>query len=195
MTEKDILDISNNNNGYLYSDLLKQYNIDSSYISRLAKKGEITKVAPGIYITKKTIEDEFYINSIRYSKIVYSGDTAIFLNGLSNKQFPELEASIPYGTHIPKIEGFIVRQSRSQNFSLGIAEIETPFGNKVRCYDKERCICDLFIRPDNYDYEDRVYAIKEYKNNYLNFDKLYEYAKILGVYEIVRSVFEVVGWN
>ena len=99
-----------------------------------------------------------------------------------------------YGTHVPKIDGVVIRQSRSRHFCLRITEIETAFGNKVICYNKERCICDLFIRPNNYDYEDRVYAIEEYKTNYLNFDKLYEYAKLLGVYKIVKSVFEVVGW-
>ena len=26
---------------------------------------------------------------------------------------------------------------------MGIVEIETNFGNRVRTYDKERCICDL----------------------------------------------------
>ena len=195
MKEKEILDIANSNNGYLYSEILKKYDIESTYITRLIKKGKLFKVAPGIYVTENTIEDDLYIYSIRFSKIIYSGDTAIFLNGLSNKQYPEYEACVPYGTHIPQIDGFLIKQSRSQHFSLGITEVETAFGNKVRCYDKERCICDLFIRPDNYDYEDRIYAIKEYKNNYLNFDKLYEYAKILGVYEIVKSVFEVVGWN
>ena len=75
----------------------------------------------------------------------------MFLNNLSNKQSPIREFTIPYGTNVPKIEGYNVKYDRKDSFDLGVEEIETPLGNKVRCYNKERCICDLFIRSDYYD--------------------------------------------
>ena len=195
MKLENIIAIANLNNGYLTPKLIKENGIYTSYIRRLLNVGELFRVERGIYITKQGVEDEFYINNIKYTNIVYSGDTAIFLNGLSNKQSPEKEVSIARGMGIPKLDGYTIKQSRKDTFYLGITMVETPFGNKVRCYDKERCICDLFIRPDNYDYEDRVYAINTYKNEYLNFDKLYNYARILGVLDKVKSVFEVVAWN
>ena len=191
----NIIAIANLNNGYLTPKLIKENGIYTSYIHRLLNVGELFRVERGIYITKQGVEDEFYINNIKYTKIVYSGDTAIFLNGLSNKQSLEKEVSIARGMGIPKLDGYTIKQSRKDTFYLGITMVETPFGNKVRCYDKERCICDLFLRPDNYDYEDRVYAINTYKNVYLNFDKLYNYARILGVLDKVKSVFEVVAWS
>ena len=195
MRLEDIIELANLNNGYLTPKLIKDNGIYTSYIHRLVDAGELFRVERGIYITKNGVEDEFYINNLKYSNIVYSGDAAIFLNGLSNKQSPEKEVSISRGMNIPKLEGYTIKQSRKDTFYLGITMVETPFGNKVRCYDKERCICDLFIRPDNYDYEDRIYAINTYKNEYLNFDKLYNYARILGVLDKVKSVFEVVAWN
>ena len=195
MKLENIIAIANLNNGYLTPKLIKENGIYTSYIHRLLNVGELFRVERGIYITKQGVEDEFYINNIKYTNIVYSGDTAIFLNGLSNKQSPEKEVSISRGMNIPKLEGYTIKQSRKDTFYLGITMVETPFGNKVRCYDKERCICDLFIRTDNYDYEDRVYAINTYKNEYLNFDKLYNYARILCVLDKVKSVFEVVAWN
>lgn len=195
MKKEDIIDIANDNNGYIYSRLVKENNIPTSLISRLEKEGFLTKLSRGVYITRQGVEDELFILSLTYSRIVYSGETALFLNGLSHKQSPIYEYSIPYGTFAPKIDGFNIKYSRKKTFATGITEVETSFGNKVRCYDKERCICDLFIRPDYYDYEDRVYAINEYKNNYINLKKLYEYAKELNVYDEVRNVFEVIGWN
>ena len=191
----DIIKLANQNNGYLTPDLIKENDIYTAYIYRLVKSGELFKVERGIYITKQGVEDEFYINNLKYTNIVYSGDTAIFLNGLSNKQSPEREVSIAREMNTPKLVGYSIKQTRKDSFHLGITMVETPFGNKVRCYDKERCICDLFIRPDNYDYEDRIYAINTYKNEYLNLDKLYSYANKLGVLDIVKSVFEVVAWN
>jgi predicted transcriptional regulator of viral defense system len=195
MTKQDVVDIANKNNGYLYSKVIKENDIPTSYIVRLVKEGVLAKVARGVYVSEAGVEDELFINSIKYNRIIYSGETALFLNGLSNKQTFSREFSIPFGTHVPVINGYAVKYSRKKTFSLGSTEVKTPFGNKVRCYDKERCICDLFIRPDDYDYEDRVYAINEYKSKYLDFKKLYEYARQLGVYQKVQNVFEVIGWN
>lgn len=195
MKKEDILAIANEHNGYLYSELIKKYSIDTIYISRLVKEGMLFKVARGIYITENGVEDFYFIQNIIYSKIVFSGESALYLCNLSNKQFVNNEVTIPYGSSSPKIANCKVVVSRRADFSVGITELDTPFGNKVRTYDKERCICDLFIRPDYYDYEDRVYAINEYKKSYLNIKKLYEHAKILKVYDEVRNVFEVIGWN
>lgn len=195
MSKEEIIGIANDNNGYLYSKIMKEFGMQTSVIGRLEKEGLLTKVARGIYITDRGVEDEFFINSVKYSKIVYSGETALFLNGLSNKRSTIKEFTIPYGTNTPQINGYEVKYSRKNTFALGITELETPFGNAVRAYDKERCICDLFIRPNHYDYEDRVYAINEYKDKYLDFKKLYDYAKKLGVYEEVSNVFEVIGWK
>ncbi len=195
MSKETIIKIANENNGYLYSKIIKENKIQTASIGRLEKEGHLNKITRGIYITEQGVEDELFINSIKYKRIVYSGETALYLNGLSNKQSPIKEFTIPYGTCTPSIDGYIVKYSRKNTFALGITEINTSFGNPVRTYDKERCICDLFIRPDDYDYEDRIYAINEYKNKYLNFKKLYKYAKSLGVYEKVSNVFEIIGWK
>lgn len=196
MNKDEVVLIANKNNGYLFSKIIKENNIPTVVIGRLVKDGVLTKVARGIYITNQGIEDQLYVASIKYSRIIFSGDTALFLNGLSNKQSPGLEYTVPFGTCVPKIEGFDIKYCRNENkYALGMIYIKTPFGNAVRCYDKERCICDLFIRPDYYDYEDRIFAINEYKNRYLNFKKLYNYAEKLGVYEKVKNLFEVIGWN
>lgn len=195
MKKKEVIEIANKNNGYLYSSIIKEHSIPTSTVSRLVKDGILEKVYPGVYLTSVGVYDDLFVYSLKYSKIIYSGETALFLNDLSNKQSPIYEFTIPYGTFTPNIDNFNVKYSRKDTVDLGVVEIETQFGNKVKSYDKERCICDLFIRPDYYDYEDRVYAINEYKNNYLNFKKLYDYAEKLGVLKDVKNVFEVIGWN
>lgn len=194
MNKELVLEIAKNNNGYIYSNIIKENNIPTIYLTRLVKEGNLKKIYRGIYIINGIIEDPFFVKSVVYSKLVYSGKTALYLNNLSNQQFDEYEATIPYESHIPKIAGFRITQSRKSAFSLGVDLIETPYGNKVKCYNKERCICNLFIEND-FDYEDKVYAINEYKKNYLNIKKLYEYAKNLKVLDKVRNVFEVIAWN
>ena len=93
MRLEDIIILANQNNGYLTPNLIKENGIYTSYIHRLVIAEKLFKVDRGIYVTKQGIEDEYYINNLKYSNIVYSGDTAIYLNGLSNKQSPEKEVS------------------------------------------------------------------------------------------------------
>jgi len=195
MNKEEVIEIANNNNGYLYSKIVNKHKIPTAYITKLIREEKLEKVAKGVYITSKGLEDLYFINAVKYSKIVYSGESALFLNNISNKQFVENEVVIPYGSTAPKIDNYKVRVSRKDSFNLGIIEIKTPFNNVVKSYDKERCICDLFLRPDYYDFEERIYAINEYKKNYLNIKKLYKYAKELKVYDEVKNVFEVIGWN
>lgn len=181
-------------NGYIFSKKLKEQNIPSVYITRMVKEGSIVKVAPGIYITKDVIEDMFYIYSMQYKSIVYDGQTALYLNKLTNRQFNGYQVIVPYGSKVINYK-FKVRTTRNKIFyDTGISNIETPYGNIVKCYDKERCICNLFLYND-FDEEEKSYAIREYKNNYLDIKKLYEYATILGCIEEMKNVFEVIIWE
>ena len=47
-------------------------------------------------------------------------------------------------------------------YELGVVEIETPNGNKVRAYDKERCICDIIRSKGRMESEQVKKTIKQY---------------------------------
>ena len=79
------------------------------------------------------------------------------------------------------------------SFDLGVEEIETPFGNKVRCKHKKDASVIYLLDQIIMIYRLVIFAINEYKNIYLDFKKLYEYAKILKVFEQVSNVFEVIA--
>jgi hypothetical protein len=49
MTQEQIIDIANQNNGYIYSKLVKENQIQTENIVRLVKSGKLTKVDRGIY--------------------------------------------------------------------------------------------------------------------------------------------------
>lgn len=195
MNKDDVIYLAEQHNGYLYSKTLKEHEVPSVYLTRLAREKRLEKASKGIYVTPDTLVDPYYILSLKYPNVVYSGETALFLNGLSSKQSVEMEMTLPYGVNVPKIDGAKIIVSRKSTVSLGVVVLETPFGNEVKAYDKERSICDLFMRTDHYDAEDKNYAIREYSRHHLDLEKLYSYAKQLDVYERVRNVFEVISWN
>lgn len=195
LVKDKVIVLAGQNKGYINSKILKEHGIPNVYLTRLVKDKRLEKVCKGIYVIPDTVVDQFYIYALKYRHIVYSGETALFLNGLSSKQSSPVEITLPYGVNVPRIDGVTVIVSRSDNVGLGVTLLETPFGNEVRSYDMERSICDLFIRPDHYDAEDRNFAIKEYSRHNLNLEKLYNYAKQLKVYEKIKNVFEVISWN
>ena len=192
MNKKDIIKIAKENNGYINRDIVCDNDISTIYLSRLCYDNKLKRIDRGVYYLDEGIEDYFYVYSSKYKNIVYSGTSALYLNKLSNMQFEKYEVTVPYNSAIPKIQNCIIHRTRKNTFNLGIEEIETPYGNKVKCYNKERCICDLFINEDAYDKEDRKYAIKEYFNNYCKMDILLNYAKKLNVYEKIKNVIEVI---
>ena len=112
MNKLEIIKIANENNGYIYSELIKKYDIPTAYLTQLVKEGLLSRVVRGIYITSQGVEDQLFIYSLTYHKMIYIGETALFLNNLSNKQIVNYEATMPYGTNIPKINGVKIRQSR-----------------------------------------------------------------------------------
>lgn len=195
MSKDKVILLAKQNHGYLHAKLLKEYEIPSIYVTRLVHEKKLEKIYKGIYVTPETVVDWFYVYCLKYPHVVYSGETSLFLNGLSSKQSADMEITLPYGVNVPKIFEAKIIVSRKDTVGLGITILETPFGNNVKGYDRERSICDLFVRPEHFDAEDRNFAIREYARQYLNLAKLYDYAKQLDVYEEIRNVFEVIIWN
>lgn len=72
---------------------------------------------------------------------------------------------------------------------MGIVEVETPNGNKVRAYDKERCICDIIKSKGRMDLEQVKKSVKQYiRSKDKNVAKLSDYAKRMGISEKVMEM-------
>ena len=76
-------------------------------------------------------------------------------------------------------------------YELGLIEVTTPFGNKVRCYDVERCICDIIKSMNRIDTEHVKYSIREYiKRKDKDLIKLSKYADKMGIKNKVMNLLE-----
>ena len=179
------------NNGYITNKMLLENNIPTIYLSRLLSKGMIDKIEQGIYLLKDYFEDDFYTLSLKYSRLVFSKKTALYLNELTNQQLEYLEGDFPTGYNVSNVKNIKSYVVSNKKYNIGLTEVITPLGNKVKCYNKERCICDLFVYNKN-DIEEVKYVIFNYKEMGINYDLLYEYAEELGVKDKVKSIFEVI---
>ena len=74
-------------------------------------------------------------------------------------------------------------------YELGLIEVKTKFGNKVKTYDLERSICDVIKFRKRLDLDMVKYSIKKYlKSNKRNMKKLLEYAEKLGIKDEVIDI-------
>jgi len=184
------------NGGFITRQDVDNAQIPSWFLSDFVKRNSLNKVAPGFYAEDKYIADEYFIFQRRYPKYVFSGMSALYLLGLTDKIPTYLEVTAPQSYHPSRknIDSLLIKRiSNPAIYELGIKETKTMFGNCVRVYDEERTICDLIKYRDKYDAEVFIKAIKLYIRKKNDQAKLFKYAKEIGIEKRVYEVVEVVA--
>ena len=145
-----------------------------------------------ILILKK-IEDSYFTFNLELPNVIYSHMTALYFHGLSIKA-PDnkCDITVPNNYFNYKLKNHNVFYVDKEIYNMGLTEVETPYGNKVRVYDIERCICDIIRSKNRMDLEHIKYSIRSYiKRKDKNINKLSEYAKKLGIKEEVMNYMEI----
>ena len=181
------------NNGYITTKDLENFDISRNYLSIMAKKNMIEKVAKGLYIDSTKIEDVYYVLSVSTPKIIYSHMTALYFHNLSIKApNSSFDITVTKKYNNPKLKNHNVFYVDDEFYNLGITEVMTPQGNMVKAYDVERCICDIIRSKKRMDSEHVKYSIKEYiKSKDKDLIKLSNYAEKMGIKNEVMNYMEI----
>lgn len=186
---KQIMDI---NNGMLSTRMIESLNISRQYLSIMENNNDIEKVSRGIYLSPSTFEDSYFSFQQKYKKAIFSHMNALYFYGLT-EEFPyNYTVTVPQNYHVDTVnEKCNVFYVSDEIYELGVVEIETPNGNKVRAYDKERCICDIIRSKGRMDSEQVKKTIKQYiQCRDKDMVKLSQYSKKM---RINNRVMEMVG--
>ena len=187
-----IKQIMERNNGIISSRMLEPLNISRQYLSILESNKEIDKISRGIYLSPSTFEDSYYSFQVKYKKAIFSHMNALYFFEMT-EEFPyDYTVTVPQSYHVntvnKKCNVFYVSDDI---FELGLCEVKTPNGNKVRVYDVERSICDIIRSKNRMDFEQVKKSIKKYvKSKNKDINKLTEYSEKMG---IKKQVMEMVG--
>ena len=187
-----IKQIMNTNNGMLSTRMIEPLNISRQYLSIMENNNDIEKVSRGIYLSPSVFEDSYFSFQQKYKKAIFSHMNALYFYGMT-EEFPyNYTVTVPQSYHVDTVnEKCNVFYVSDDIYELGIVEIETPNGNKVRVYDKERCICDIIRSKGRMDSEQVKKTIKQYmQSRDKDMAKLSEYSKNMG---INKKVMEMVG--
>ncbi len=165
--------------------------ISKQYVIKYLQNRDYERIAKGIYLAPDAWQDDLYLISLQYKKIVYSHDTALYLLGLSEREPICFTVTVPRGYKVDyKGESPLKKVTVvAQRYSLGLDTAVTPYGHTVPCYNAEKTLCDLFRMET--EKQERQFAVREYLNGKRNLPRLMEYAKMLHVEKKIKQYMEV----
>lgn len=189
-----ILETIKNNNNMITTAQVIDLGFTRALLSRYVKEGLLERGRQGVYILSDSIHDDMYTLMLRTDKIIFSHDTALFLNGLSERTPFTHSVTIPSNTKLSNIlqDECVCYYIKPELYQVGMIFRKTTLGNEVRCYNAERTICDLLRSRNRIDEETVISAIKNYA---VSADKdlnlLAIYAPQFGVEKILKRYMEV----
>jgi predicted transcriptional regulator of viral defense system len=190
----EILQEMKKNNNVITTSQVLQLGYSKALLTKYVKAGLLERSGHGVYILPNTVIDDMYALMLRSTKIIFSHDTALFLNGLSERTPFRHSVIIPSDSALPASikDECCCFYIKPELHKLGMIEKKTTFGNTVRCYNLERTICDFLRSRTRCDEETVISAVKNYSSfREKNLNLLSDYAKCLQVEKMLKRYMEV----
>ena len=182
------------NQNYITTEQTVKLGFSRMLLSQYVEKGLLERVGHGVYTTPHAIIDDMFLLQCRSDNIIFSHDTALFLNGLSDRTPFMHIITIPSNTSLSKSirEDCVCYYIKPELHKLGMIQEKTTFGNTVNCYNAERTVCDLLRSRNRCDEETVISGVKNYAR-YADKDlnRLFTYASILRVDKTLKKYLEV----
>ena len=165
--EDEIQEILKNNNGIVTTTQITEAGIPRRCLSSLVDSGVIYRVDRGIYALPETWEDELFFMQYRFSKGVFSHETALYLHGMTDRTPIRYTITFPFGynTSSVKKKNIIAKSSSKDTYELGIITMSSPAGNPINVYDIERTLCDIVKGRHRSDIQVINQAMKTYASS------------------------------
>lgn len=187
-------ELASENGGIIETKRAENLGVTRSVLSKLCKSGKIQRIVNGQYVLPDDIQDELLSIGKRSNQAVFSHETALYLNGISDRTPFEHTMTVPSGS---KPSSFIKTECKiyyikPDLFALGKTSLLTPAGNYVPAYDLERTICDIVRSRNKVGTETFLAALKMYAvSSRKDLNKLNDYAKQMRLANVVRKYLEV----
>lgn len=192
--KNNIQKIIKSNKGIITSTQVTEAGIPRRCLTNMVESGKIYKVDRGIYALNEAWEDELYFLQYRFSKGIFSHETALYLHGMTDRTPISYTMTFPFGynTGNVKKQGIIAKISTIETYDLGIITLPSPAGNQIKAYDIERSLCDIVKVRHKADIQVINQAMKTYASSKeKDIAKLIKYADLLRVKSKVLKYMEI----
>ena len=182
------------NNGIIETYQIEEHGINNKVLTRMIERGIIERVARGVYISSDTIEDTYFTTQAICRKGIFSHETALYFHDLCDRTPIKYQITIPsyYNTKLLKDKNYEFFYLKKELYEIGITEMKTPYGNKVKVYDLERTICDIIRNKKKIEialFADSMIRYAERKD--MDSIRLHKYAKLFNIEDELRKYLEV----
>ncbi len=189
-----LLEIASSTNGYITSSQAMAAGVPRRRFAKAITAGELVQIDRGLYALPGVWEDLYLVAQHRFSRGIFSDDTALYLHGITDRAPFSLTMTFPraYNAAGARESGITCRSCADGVLELGLCELKTPNGNVVRAFDLERTLCDIVRGQKIIDTQLVTPAMQAYaRRPDRDPAKLMRYAKKLGVEKKIRVYLEV----
>ena len=167
--------------GYLKTSDAVEAGVSRAFVGDYVRANGMERVAKGLYRAQDAWDDGMFVLQTRYPGAVFSHETALFLLGLTDREPDRYSITLKAGASSSNLarEGVRVHKVNSELFSLGVIEVQTPFGHTVR----KR----IFVEAQELQGALKSYVRRKGKDIPL----LMHYAKALSVEKVLSRYLEV----
>lgn len=167
--------------------------------ARYVSSNNLVRIRRGVYAKDRAVDELFQLQT-RYPRIVYSGMTALYLLGLTDRIPDSIEFTIPKGYRVRKgsvgEDAVCHIENNVDLFDLGNVSAETMFGNSVTCFSKEKMVVEMIRKRDDYDSELFLKAVKTFlKGKGKDMNLLFKCARMRNIEEKVYRILEAMDYE
>jgi predicted transcriptional regulator of viral defense system len=192
--QKQIQKFLRDANGIVTSKQVTEAGFHRSILSELVRTKELMRVSRGVYVKPAAWEDEMYLLHYRFSKGIFSHETALYLHRMTDRTPAIFTMTFPWGYNAASLknENLTVKRVIGKYYELGVMEMPSPAGNIIKTYDIERTLCDIVRGNNTYDIQIVSEAMRRYAGSKRkDIQKLMSYAEKLHVKPKVLNYMEV----
>ena len=182
------------NNNMITTARVEELGFSRALLTEYVKQGLLERSRHGIYTLSDEVHDDMYTLMLRSKKIIFSHETALFLNGLSERTPFIHTVTIPSNAVLSNSlkSECICYYIKPELHDVGMILKKNTLGNQVRCYNVERTICDIMRSRNRVDEETVISTIKNYvAYEQKDLNRLAVYAKQFRVSEKLKRYLEV----
>lgn len=180
--------------GTILSADLDKNQIPRVYLQMMVAEGNLEKVDRGVYVSVDSIEDEMYAMQTKYSHIIYSHETALYLHGLSDRTPFQYSVTVPsgYKVVVNLAKRTKVYYVKKEFHEIGVVIAKSSFGNPIKVYSIERTLCDLIRSRNRVDVQILNQTLNRFvKLKTADFSKLMDLAKKFRIEAVLKHYLEV----
>ena len=183
-----------NAHGVVTSKQVTEAGFHRSILSGLVEANKLVQVARGLYMKPSAWEDEMFLLQYRFSKGIFSHETALYLHGLTDRTPARFAMTFPWGYNAASLkeENVMVKRVIKVLYEVGITNHVSPAGSIIRVYDVERTLCDIVRGNNTCDIHIVNQAMKHYAaSKGKDIQKLTAYAEKLRVKPKILNYMEI----